>query len=201
MVKATDGSKAPDLSDDLRSELELCTRLIGRGGERIDEIVRNLNRLTATTRSEVATCNLREVLASSLKLLSPELKGPEIIIERDIPESIALPLSPSEVSQVLMNLLTNACQAMPSGGILKVIAAEVKEKVVIDIIDNGTGIDEAHRPHIFDPFFTTREQGLGKGLGLSLSLQVVKDSGGELYLVEDAPDTHFRVILPSSLAS
>ena len=129
------------------------------------------------------------------------MKGPEITIERDIPESIALPLSPSEVSQVLMNLLTNACQAMPSGGILKVVAAEAKEKVVIDIIDNGIGIDEAHRPNIFDPFFTTREQGLGKGLGLSLSLQVVKDSGGELYLVEDAPDTHFRVILPATSAS
>jgi two-component system NtrC family sensor kinase len=96
--------------------------------------------------------------------------------------------------------LTNAIQAMPSGGELSVSAVrDPDSKIVIAVRDTGSGIAEEHLPCIFDPFFTTKKVGQGTGLGLSVSYGIIKKHGGRI-TVDSSPGrgSTFTVALPVS---
>jgi len=109
-----------------------------------------------------------------------------------------------------MNLVVNACDAMPSGGVLTITTSLVSKDspqtgvrnwstsyVMLEIKDTGFGIDEKTKIHLFEPFFTTKPPGQGTGLGLSTAYGIVKQSGGSI-TVESKPGegTAFRVYLP-----
>jgi two-component system NtrC family sensor kinase len=104
---------------------------------------------------------------------------------------------PDRLQQVFLNLITNACHAMPQGGILTVSTRPEGKQVVVRVRDTGPGIAPEDRDRIFDPFFTTKEPGGGVGLGLSISYRIIKDLGGDI-LYEDAKGggAEFIVRLP-----
>lgn len=109
---------------------------------------------------------------------------------------------PDRLQQVFLNLMTNACHAMPKGGKLVVSTSSVGagKAVEVRVRDNGTGIPNEVRGRIFDPFFTTKEPGKGTGLGLSISYRIVKEHGGDIRC-EDAGGgggTIFTVSLPAA---
>jgi two-component system NtrC family sensor kinase len=91
-------------------------------------------------------------------------------------------LDRSGLQQVLLNLFMNSIQAMESGGELKVVirSAEAPAEARIDIIDTGPGIAPEHIDQVFDPFFTTKKVGIGTGLGLSVSYNIIKKNGGRM---------------------
>lgn len=129
-----------------------------------------------------------------------------------IPSSQPLPVKvdPGKIEQVIMNLAVNACDAMPSGGVLKIKTSRVSKAVpgtaakdrsgayaMVEITDTGCGINSETRNHLFEPFFTTKPIGKGTGLGLSTVYGIVKQSGGSIE-VDSVPGegTTFRVYLP-----
>jgi signal transduction histidine kinase len=85
---------------------------------------------------------------------------------------------PEMLKQVLLNLLINAIQSMPDGGEVVLSALPVRDRVLIQVKDEGCGIRVEDRDRIFDPFFTTKEN--GSGLGLSVAHQIVEQHGGVL---------------------
>lgn len=99
-----------------------------------------------------------------------------------------------------MNLVMNACQAMPTGGRLTLQSELQGDFAVVSVADTGVGIDDDKLGNIFDPFFTTKERD-GTGLGLSISYGIVKNHGGRIE-VQSVPGegTTFRVLLPVSSA-
>jgi signal transduction histidine kinase len=101
--------------------------------------------------------------------------------------------------QVLLNLFMNAIQAMDSGGELKVLVgpADTPGEIRIDVIDNGPGIPPESMGQIFDPFFSTKKEGIGTGLGLSVSYNIIEKNGGRME-VESQPGqgAHFSIFLP-----
>lgn len=129
-----------------------------------------------------------------------------------IPSSQPLPVKvdPGKIEQVIMNLAVNACDAMPSGGALKIRTARVSRPqseasvtshsvpyAMVEMTDTGCGMDTETKGHLFEPFFTTKPIGKGTGLGLSTAYGIVKQSGGTIE-VDSVPGegTTFRVYLP-----
>jgi len=105
----------------------------------------------------------------------------------------------TQLLQVLMNLATNARDAMPEGGRLLVDARAVGAHVVIQTTDDGPGMTPDVATHIFDPFFTTKEMGRGTGLGLSVSQAIARTHGGSLEVSsEPGIGTTFRLALPAA---
>jgi signal transduction histidine kinase len=116
----------------------------------------------------------------------------------------------AQLEQILINLLTNAIQAMPKGGKVNIEVDETHERpsqqhhkeekkyYVVRIQDEGVGISPNDLPHIFDPFFTTKDTGEGTGLGLSISYGIVQEHGGWINASSElGHGSTFSVYLPS----
>jgi two-component system cell cycle sensor histidine kinase/response regulator CckA len=104
---------------------------------------------------------------------------------------------PSQLAQVINHLVSNACDAMPDGGLITIETANVGERVMLGVTDTGTGMTDAVRERIFDPFFTTKDIGSGTGLGLSSVLGIVRQSGGTISVTsEPGRGSTFRVYFP-----
>jgi signal transduction histidine kinase len=102
------------------------------------------------------------------------------------------------VNQVVLNLLTNAAQAIEGeAGLIRITTRREDEGVAIEVADNGKGIPAAALRRIFDPFFTTKEVGKGTGLGLSIAYKIVTQHGGRIEVQSrEGAGATFRVVLP-----
>ncbi len=101
------------------------------------------------------------------------------------------------LQQVMVNLITNACQAMPQGGEIRITTRSRDGSVEIKISDTGVGIEERHLSRIFDPFFTTKEKD-GSGLGLAVSHSIIKRHGGEITVESElGRGSTFIIVLPA----
>ena len=108
-------------------------------------------------------------------------------------------LSPSEMQQVILNLVNNGVDAIDSrqGGEITVTTRTEKDRVIIEVTDNGRGIPAAELPRIFDPFFTTKPVGKGTGLGLSICYGIIRKMNGEISVQSTVEaGTTFRITLP-----
>ena len=164
----------------------------------ISEIVVNLKNFSRLDRSKVSSFNLNEGLESTLLLAKHELKSHTV--QKHYGEIPAITCAPSQINQVLLNLVNNAAQAIESGkgGIITLATRRLDaEHVAVEVQDNGKGIPSEVLPKIFDPFFTTKEVGKGTGLGLSIVYKIVQGHGGTIS-VDSAVGvgTKFTVVLP-----
>jgi signal transduction histidine kinase len=135
---------------------------------------------------------------TSVRLVAagPDFHGVQVHI--DVPPDVVVLADAGPLSQVLINLLLNAAQAMDGRGEVRLVArVEPEAGVRIDILDTGPGISPEVRPRLFEPFFTTKPGGKGTGLGLAISQSLVRAMGGTLEAT-DAPGrgSCFSVRLP-----
>jgi signal transduction histidine kinase/pSer/pThr/pTyr-binding forkhead associated (FHA) protein/ActR/RegA family two-component response regulator len=122
-----------------------------------------------------------------------------IDIQLDVQRDLIVKGNPSLLSQVFMNLFTNARDAMPKGGKLVVEAKKVGQRVMVTVTDTGHGIDKETLGKIFDPFFTLKDVGKGTGLGLSTTHGIIEQHGGSISAFsEPGKGTTFRVTFPAS---
>jgi signal transduction histidine kinase len=161
-------------------DLDALTKDGLHGIEQIVELVTNLRNFSRLDRSKVASFNVNEGVRATLLIAKPALR--KVDVERRLGEIPSITCSPSQVNQVLLNLVTNAAQAMdkPRGRITVVTREGYPGTIAIEVEDNGKGIPEESLPKIFDPFFTTKEVGKGTGLGLSIAYKIVKQHGGDI---------------------
>jgi nitrogen-specific signal transduction histidine kinase/CheY-like chemotaxis protein len=169
-------------------------------------------RLLSFSRNERRGTEVRDVNADILdlkKLLMP-LIGEDIILGTELTEDpLPVSIEPSELEQILLNLVLNSRDAMPQGGELTIrteravieIDGVDSEAARISVIDTGLGIDEALRGRIFEPFYTTKPLGRGTGLGLSTVYGIVKRVAGQLQVESTTgTGTTMHVTLPLSKA-
>jgi len=103
-----------------------------------------------------------------------------------------------QLEQVLINLITNACHAMPLGaGLLHVETRVAQGRMLLSVTDTGRGVPEENLSRVFEPFFTTKGEGQGTGLGLSIVRNIVEQHRGEIQVVSEVGrGTTFEVALP-----
>jgi signal transduction histidine kinase len=182
-------------SDEQRAELEQCLA----GAKRISSTVRGLLNYARPGPLKLARLSLDRLVNDTLAFLWHQPLFHNIKLEKNVPADLP-PISAdsNQLSQVLVNLLLNAAQAMPEGGTIRIEANKVKfaEQVEIRVRDTGCGIPADVLPRVFEPFFTTK-RGKGTGLGLSISQAYVRNHGGEMS-VESIPQrgTTVRIVLP-----
>jgi signal transduction histidine kinase len=118
-------------------------------------------------------------------------------VESDLPKVLGFT---GELNQIWANLIDNALDAIADSGRIDVHAARERQRVVVRIIDNGSGIPDHVRERIFDPFFTTKPVGKGMGLGLDIVRRLVRHNDGEISVESQPGRTEFRVALPAVAA-
>ena len=107
-------------------------------------------------------------------------------------------ISGDHLKQVLLNLVRNAEDAMPNGGLLTIQTGQIGEGTEISVADTGCGIAAEHVTYLFDPFFTTKADQGGMGLGLSVLYGIIKNAGGHIDVESEVgKGSTFRVTLPA----
>ncbi len=168
------------------------------GAERMRGIVQSLGALARGDSISAHPIDLTEVLENSVHLLSGKLRSKGRLV-RDYGEVPWVLGNSVQLSQVLVNLLTNAVQALPSkGGEIRLVTRRQGEaQVRVEVQDNGCGIAPEHLERVFEPFFTTKPVGEGIGLGLSVSHDIIRRLGGTLTVSSTVGEgTTFCLVLP-----
>ena len=166
---------------------------------RMDSIIRSLLDFARPESTELIPSDLNRVVTESLSLVEVQkwFKGLKVVthLDQELPSVLA---QENSLTQVLLNLLTNAGQSMPDGGTLTLETGTADNcEVYISVTDTGTGISPQDLKMIFDPFFTTKEPGQGTGLGLSLSQSIVENLGGRVEVKSNLGEgSQFTVFLP-----
>ncbi len=189
-------------------ELELRASQDPKQREEIEQCIEGSKRIAATLRGLInyarpgplmlSQVSLLQLVEDAVAFLAHQPMFRNITLENCLPPGLpSIHVDSNQLSQVLMNLLLNASQAIPQSGRITIAAKQLPgEKVEIRVEDTGTGIPADVLPHIFEPFFTTK-RGKGTGLGLSISQAYVRNHGGEIE-VDSIPGqgTTVRVTMP-----
>lgn len=156
--------------------------LLDRHASRISTIMRNLLTFTRRPSFEHTRLNLNSVIQEALALVENPYGKQGIRIESDLTENLPLISGDAnQLQQVFLNILSNAKDAMPDGGAIRISSYRTSGGFAgIKIADEGMGIPQENLERIFDPFFTTKAEGKGTGLGLSLTTSIVKAHGGKI---------------------
>jgi signal transduction histidine kinase len=182
----------------LREDIPLLIKESKDGINRVGQIVKDLKDFSRVdSNQEWQWTNLQQGIESTLNIVANELKYKADVVKeyQTLPDIECLP---SQINQVIMNLIVNASQAMgPERGTITLRTGLEGETVSIEVADTGSGIEPECLQKIFDPFYTTKPVGQGTGLGLSLSYGIVKKHRGDISVrSEVGVGTTFRVELP-----
>ena len=192
----------PSLDDEARYYAKLGEQELIR----VAHITRQTLGFYRETKSPVEVC-ISTLLDEILELQSRRMEAANILVEKQYRSRGTIRGFPAELKQVFLNLITNAVQAMPGGGILRLHVFESRRQnrqrseVCVSICDTGTGIDPEHASRLFEPFFTTKAA-KGTGLGLWISKGIIQKYGGAIRFRSAAlmgrNSTCFQVTLPDA---
>lgn len=211
----------------IRGNAELMSHRVSKDpamAAEVDEILHAADRAASLTRQLLAfsrkqvlqpmALDLNEIIGG-VSRMARRIIGTEVQLQLDLAPDISKVLAdPAQVEQVLLNLIVNARDAMPSGGTIVVQTADVVLSqdapevaqagiapgafVMLEVSDDGIGMDQATQARIFEPFFTTKETGRGTGLGLSTVYGIVRQTGGAITVTsERGHGASFKVYLPA----
>jgi signal transduction histidine kinase len=181
---------------EIAREAEEILAVVQRGAARTKAIVQALHGYARGDDSVQREVNLARSVDETLGLLQHRLRNVKVV--KDVDPKARILGFPGQVDQVLMNLFTNAAQAIgEKGGTISVTARNQDAWVLLTVADDGTGIPKDVLPHIFDPFFTTKDVGEGSGLGLSIVHGIIERHGGHID-VDSQPGqgTKFSISFP-----
>jgi two-component system NtrC family sensor kinase len=192
------GQELPDDAPQ-RVFLDIAQSELGR----IARIITRMRDFYRPARDELETTDVNDLLDETIELVRTHLRHGQVMVVRAL-DPLVSPITAhaDQVRQVFLNVMLNACDAMPGGGVLTVTTSPAGGRapaggVLIAIADDGTGIAPEHLPHLFEPFYTTKPQ--GTGLGLAISAHIITQHGGGITVESELGiGTTFRIVLPAS---
>jgi len=189
--------------DYLKKEIQQLLNGIEDGSKRTAEIVKGLRVFSRMDKNELISADINECLHSTLVVMKNMTKA-EVTLNVELGENIPkINCYPGKLSQVFMNLVTNAVQAtripgrQPIDRVINVRSYFNDNKICVEIQDNGKGIPTEIQDRIFEPFFTTKDVGEGTGLGLGIVAGIIGEHNGQLSFTSNANEgTTFLITLP-----
>ena len=214
LEQALTGAALPHIADvlkeieDLRQTAEINAMVqdmpqlleqSAQGADRVKKIVRDLMIFSRVEEQQCKAVSINELLDSTITIIASEIRHKAELVRKygeDLPPVMCYS---RQISQVFMNILMNAVQAIEVRGVITVETHREKDRVVIEISDTGAGIPEDVQTRIFDPFFTTKPVGKGTGLGLSVTYSIIQMHNGEISVRSKLKEgTTFSIRLPLS---
>ena len=171
--------------------------LLRKEGKRCAHIIQGILNFARVNEPSYKPFNLSELIEETLELLHHRIESSDIDLVTNIEKDLVMEGDAAMLQQVLVNVLLNAIQASSVNAKILINAKQKNEKLIVEIIDQGTGIKGNDFSKIFDPFFTTKSEGEGTGLGLSVSYGIIKHHGGSISIenMEEA-GVKVSIILP-----
>jgi two-component system, NtrC family, sensor kinase len=186
-------------AEELRASLGRALDKIESAVDRAARISRNFLHFARAPDAVVRATDLGALASEVRELMwrAAAADNNEVVVTRAEGADLTVETDPYQLRQVLLNLVTNAVQAVAHGGRVEIAVDGARDQVTMAVIDDGPGIPDEHIERIFEPFFTTKEAGHGTGLGLSVSRGIVEKLGGRIE-VESRPGAGctFRVVVP-----
>jgi signal transduction histidine kinase len=182
--------------DFMLEDLQTLIKNFEEGANRIHDIISDLKSFSRTDSEQFQLADIHETLDLALNILHNEYRD-QISIHKEYGQMPHLECHPGKMTQVFINLLNNACQAIAEQGDIWIRTSKDGDFVVVEIEDNGPGIEGKQVGKIFEPFFTTKPVGKGTGLGLSISYGIIQQHGGTITVESDeGKGAKFCVKLP-----
>ena len=173
---------------------------IVEGAGRSQKLTRDLVSYGRPSAEEPEALTINDLVAQGLSFCEHTIRKHDVLVNRELADALpVLTANRTQILQLIINLVTNACQAMDGGGELSLSTRALSpSKVELLIADTGNGIQPKDIDHVFEPFFTTKSAGQGTGLGLSIVSRIVEHHRGEISL-ESTPGvgTTFTIHLPA----
>lgn len=189
------GDKRDDLS---RETFEEIIDL----GEKANEIAMSLLSFSLEGKGPIRRVDISKIIEDCLKLISKNIRAKVIQIKKNMGITDAVEVNQNKIQQLIMNLLINAIQAVENNGIITITTSQEANRVIVQVRDNGRGIDSENLTRIFDPFFSTKgvwgdDESPGVGMGLTVCRNIAREHGGDLK-AESTPGrgSIFTLILP-----
>ncbi|OGQ89725.1 MAG: hypothetical protein A2289_08855 [Deltaproteobacteria bacterium RIFOXYA12_FULL_58_15] len=186
-----------------KAELDDVLKHMSRELDRIVDIVRDLLDFSRAPVSAAGECDIGEVLEHVNKLLAPQERLREVDLQMELPKRpIQVAVDSGALTQVLLNLLLNAADAVRDGeardgGTVRVTTELADDTATVVVDDSGPGIEETLRGRVFEPFYTTKAAGKGTGLGLAVCEHIITSAGGEISVsASPLSGARFVVTLP-----
>ena len=176
------------------------------GATRVRDIVRQLKMFSrAEEQARPEPVDVNRVLESAISMASNEIKHRARLV-RDFTDQLMAEAHEGRLGQVMVNLLVNAAQAIPEGGVerneIRVLTRPHAEGLAIEVRDTGSGISAENLERLFEPFFTTKPVGVGTGLGLPICQDIITSFGGRMEVESEVgKGSTFRVILRATTAA
>ena len=180
-------------------DLEKAKKIV-EGATRIQKLTRDLTNY-ARPSGEFEAVELNEVVREAIDFCEHVLRRADALLELRLVGGLPrVPAIRAQLHQVLINLVTNACHALPAPGervVLSTSLADDGKHVMLSVSDTGVGIDALDQARVFEPFFTTKKEGRGTGLGLSIVKNIVERHGGHIsFESQVGQGTSFFITLP-----
>jgi C4-dicarboxylate-specific signal transduction histidine kinase len=188
-----------------REEAAQMTETVAVTVSRIGLIIQGLRTFSRDgSRDRFDQSSVKQIVESTLALCGEKVKsgGIEVSVS-SIGDEISIACRPVQISQVLLNLINNACDAIShlDEKWLKISVEEKQDHIELSVTDSGSGVAEAVREKVFQPFFTTKDIGKGTGLGLSVSKGIADAHRGQLFIDSACANTRFVLRLPKDSTS
>lgn len=195
--------RAETLHEDAEEHLKTpsarkAVQVIFEMADRVSRIVNSLLPVSRVCEDGMVCCDVSEVASNTLLLLESKLLKSGVKVSATLAEDLPACMGDAcEVQEMLINLVDNACNAMPQGGKLSLATSVTEAGIVIRVADTGTGIAPENMASVFNPFFTTRKSSGGVGLGLYVSKHIAEKNGGSIAVDSRVgTGTVFTITLP-----
>ena len=177
--------------------IEKADEVIKSSNARIEDIVARMKSFAMLDQADIQSVDIHDGIENTLNLLGTRLEDSSIEVVKGYSIVPKIKCNPRQINQVILNVLTNAVEAVEKEGTITIVTGMADENIYLKISDTGCGIPEENMDKIFDPGFTTHSRGVGTGLGLAICYQIIEDHKGKIE-VNSTPgeETIFSIYLP-----